>query len=66
MRHASPGITLAVYAKAVTADKRQAPKTLRPGLLTIPTRVPQQTSVETECSFLFLRLFPFALFANPK
>ena len=24
MRHASPGITLGVYAKAVTADKRQA------------------------------------------
>jgi hypothetical protein len=24
MRHSSPGITLGIYAKAVTADKRQA------------------------------------------
>jgi integrase len=28
MRHASPDITLGIYAKAVTADKRQAQDTL--------------------------------------
>src|SRR4051794_27137265 len=28
LRHASPGITMGVYAKAVTADKRQAQETI--------------------------------------
>jgi integrase len=28
LRHASPGITMGIYAKAVTADKRQAQETI--------------------------------------
>jgi hypothetical protein len=69
LRHASPGITMGIYAKAVTADKRQAQDIIA-ALFVGNSNQSAATAASAQCgnrcSFLFPRLFLSCLSREAK